>query len=152
LFVRGEVLAVRNIELTVGKHEPRGVIDVDAWVRGTRVRVVTTHLGRRPAERLLQVRRLIDGLGPPGSGLMVVMGDFNEWIPLARSLRRMRERFGHSLAPRTFSARTPVLSLDRIWVVPASALLEVRAHRGALARVASDHLPVVARVVGAPDA
>jgi len=36
-----------------------------------------------------------------------------------------------------------VLKLDRIWAHPASALQSLRAHRSALARVASDHLPLL---------
>jgi endonuclease/exonuclease/phosphatase family metal-dependent hydrolase len=37
-----------------------------------------------------------------------------------------------------------VLPLDRLWVSPCSALIRVEAHRSPRARVASDHLPVVA--------
>ena len=40
----------------------------------------------------------------------------------------------------------PVLSLDRLWTQPASLLVELRVHRSALARAASDHLPLVARL------
>ena len=36
--------------------------------------------------------------------------------------------------------------LDRIWVHPARALRRIVSHRTAAARVASDHLPVVADV------
>jgi endonuclease/exonuclease/phosphatase family metal-dependent hydrolase len=39
-----------------------------------------------------------------------------------------------------------LLTLDRIWVRPHRALVDVRAQRSSLARVASDHLPVLARL------
>ena len=47
-------------------------------------------------------------------------------------------------APATFPARWPVLALDRIWVRPRRRLERVFVHRSPTARVASDHLPVVA--------
>jgi endonuclease/exonuclease/phosphatase family metal-dependent hydrolase len=40
----------------------------------------------------------------------------------------------------------PLFALDRIWVLPREALLEVRAHTTDLTRIASDHLPVRAVV------
>jgi hypothetical protein len=37
-----------------------------------------------------------------------------------------------------------VLSLDRAWVSPRACLAGIRVHRSPLARLASDHLPLVA--------
>jgi endonuclease/exonuclease/phosphatase family metal-dependent hydrolase len=48
--------------------------------------------------------------------------------------------------PKSFPARFPLLALDRVWAGPCAAVADVRAHRSALALVASDHLPVVARL------
>jgi endonuclease/exonuclease/phosphatase family metal-dependent hydrolase len=42
----------------------------------------------------------------------------------------------------------PMLALDRILVRPAIALASVRAHASPLARVASDHLPVIGTIRG----
>jgi endonuclease/exonuclease/phosphatase family metal-dependent hydrolase len=39
-----------------------------------------------------------------------------------------------------------LLALDRIWVRPRDTLLSVRAHRSPAARLASDHLPVLAEI------
>jgi endonuclease/exonuclease/phosphatase family metal-dependent hydrolase len=39
-----------------------------------------------------------------------------------------------------------VLPLDRVWARPAHCLRAVEAHRSELARVASDHLPLLARL------
>lgn len=54
-------------------------------------------------------------------------------------------RFGRSRL-RTFPARRPVFAFDRILVEPGSALQSFQVHDSALARVASDHLPVKAVV------
>jgi len=47
---------------------------------------------------------------------------------------------------RRFPSRLPVFALDRIWMHPADRLLDGQLHRSMPARVASDHLPLVARI------
>jgi endonuclease/exonuclease/phosphatase family metal-dependent hydrolase len=59
-------------------------------------------------------------------------------------LRWLHNRFGASPAPRTFPACAPLLSLDRVWVHPREALIDLVAIDTPAARRASDHLPVVA--------
>jgi endonuclease/exonuclease/phosphatase family metal-dependent hydrolase len=76
-----------------------------------------------------------------------VLGDVNEWLRGARSLRRLRAAFG-ARSVLSFPAQWPLLALDQILVQPAGALGRVWAHRSPLARIASDHLPVVATVLG----
>jgi endonuclease/exonuclease/phosphatase family metal-dependent hydrolase len=46
----------------------------------------------------------------------------------------------------TFPATFPVFALDRLWVHPRGALRSLVAHRTGAARLASDHLPVVADI------
>jgi len=60
--------------------------------------------------------------------------------------RWLHEHFGESPAHATFPSPLPLLALDRIWSSPASLLRRVRVHRSRLARRASDHLPLVARL------
>jgi endonuclease/exonuclease/phosphatase family metal-dependent hydrolase len=45
---------------------------------------------------------------------------------------------------RSFPSRRPILPLDRIWIHPVNVLRRMFVHRSALAKSASDHLPVVA--------
>lgn len=133
-----------SIDLTVGSHEPRNAIDARLRCDAHEIRVIATHLGLRPAERREQVQRILAAFDQAPLGAAVVMGDLNEWYLWGRPLRWLHARFAASRAPATFPARRPMLKLDRIWAHPASALHDVRAHRSALARVASDHLPLVA--------
>ena len=61
----------------------------------------------------------------------------------------MRARMGIALmlAFTAFSgAGFPVFALDRIWVRPRQAVVTVGVHATAVARVASDHLPLVAEI------
>lgn len=46
----------------------------------------------------------------------------------------------------TFPSRFPVFALDRIMGNPESMVLGIEVHATSLARVASDHLPIKARI------
>ncbi len=141
------VRAVRHLDLTVEDLEPREAIDADLEVAGRRLRVLNTHLGLRARERREQAERLARTVAAGPAGPVVLLGDINEWLPWSRTLRRLRAIFGPAPAPATFRAGLPVLALDRIYARPAGALREVRTVRNGPARTASDHLPVVGRVV-----
>ena len=106
------------------------------------LRVIATHLGLSPAERRAQIGLLLKRLGRPTSNRVVVMGDLNEWFAWGRPLRRLHRHFGATDCASTWPAIKPVFALDRIWVHPRECLQQVAPHRSALARRASDHLPL----------
>jgi endonuclease/exonuclease/phosphatase family metal-dependent hydrolase len=144
LLSRHRVAHSVSIDLTVGRFEPRNAIDARIALGDGEIRVVATHLGLRPSERRWQVKRLLAALESDPIGACIVMGDLNEWYLWGRPLRWLHAKFAAIRTPATFPARRPMLKLDRIWAHPTSALESLRAHRSALARVASDHLPLVA--------
>jgi len=150
VLTRLPVADVDRLDLSVSDRESRGAVSVDVAWRGVRLRVVATHLGLQRVERRRQVDLLLDWMGDDPTraraAATVLAGDMNEWIPLAGSLRRLHRRFGRPPSVRTFPAGRPLLHLDRIWVAPRRALRRLSAHRSPLARVASDHLPVLAEL------
>ena len=146
LLTRRRVLDVRQADLTVYRREPRAALDVDLDVDGTAVRILVTHLGLLPGERRTQVRRLLDLLGESQSDNVVLCGDINEWFAVGRPLRWLNARFGRTDAVATFPATFPVFALDRIWVHPRNAMVTLAAHATPAARLASDHLPVIADI------
>jgi len=146
LLTRRRVLDVRHVDLTVYRREPRAVLDADLDVDGVALRVLVTHLGLLPGERRTQVRRLLDLLGEGPSDNVVLCGDMNEWFAVGRPLRWLHARLGRTDGVTTFPAAFPVFALDRIWVHPRTALVTVAAHATPMARVASDHLPVIADI------
>ena len=80
-------------------------------------------------------------------GPRVVMGDFNEWHrgPVTRGLRLEFESPMRRMR-RTHPAVFPIFRLDRIyWDVELEGEA-FHVHRSRLARVASDHLPVMVRL------
>ena len=137
---------ITHCDLSWRGAEPRAAIAADLEFDGRILRFVATHLGLRPAERRDQAQRLVKLFTDKPYERAVLMGDINEWLLWGRPLRRLHRYFERTPAPRTFPARMPILSLDRVWTHPSSMLKKIEVHRSPLARMASDHLPLVATI------
>ncbi len=144
LLTRCPVKAKALCDLSWRGREPRGAISVDVDCDGEALRIVATHLGLRPAERREQVRRLLKLFSDRPGDRAVLVGDLNEWFLWGRPLRRLHRFFDETPAVATFPARFPVFALDRLWTHPGTILKGLKVHDSACARVASDHLPLVA--------
>jgi endonuclease/exonuclease/phosphatase family metal-dependent hydrolase len=145
LLTRCPVQDKRLCDLSWRGREPRGAIAADIDCGGGDIlRVVATHLGLRPAERRDQVQRLLNLFRERPELRSVLIGDLNEWFLWGRPLRRLHRHFKETPSLATFPSGLPLLALDRIWTHPRAMLRELRVHRTALSRVASDHLPLVA--------
>lgn len=144
LFLRrGRIEEVQPLALP--GLEPRGALLADLEIDGLALRVVGIHLGLLASSRRAQCHALLDRLSrlPPRPTL--VMGDMNEWRSGANASIAALSQLFHAPAPvRSFPARLPVLPLDRIMVSRDGHLSDPRVHDTALARRASDHLPVTA--------
>jgi endonuclease/exonuclease/phosphatase family metal-dependent hydrolase len=150
LLTRLPVLALNRIDLSLPQREPRSAIDAMLDWNGRRIQVVATHLGLRPGERRQQVRRLLALYESAPAELSILLGDLNEWLLWGRPLRWLRRHFTSTPQPRTYPARFPLFALDRIWVQPRMALTDIAVHVSPAARIASDHLPLVATLTGEP--
>ena len=146
LLTRLSVSSVRRHDLSVPGREPRGVLDVVVNAAGTGLRVLVTHLGLAWRERQSQAQIITSLANAEPDRPVVLLADFNEWLPWGPALRRINRCFGQTPALRTFPSRRPLFRLDRVWVQPREALRAMWVHGTPLARQASDHLPLVARL------
>jgi endonuclease/exonuclease/phosphatase family metal-dependent hydrolase len=146
LLTRGDVVEQARCDLSIPGCQPRGALELVVTVRGVTLAVAVTHLGLTRSERLGQVRRLLQWFGTRPALPRVLLADVNEWEPFGRIARVLQRSFHLAPPLRTFPARAPVLALDRILVQHPGRIAEVRTGRGTLARVASDHLPLVAAI------
>jgi endonuclease/exonuclease/phosphatase family metal-dependent hydrolase len=146
LLTRHPILDVHRIDLSMDRREPRGALAATIDIGGTHVHLLATHLGLKVTERRFQVRQLLSYLDSVRHSLVIVLGDFNDWLPGRSAVHVLDHRMGQSASLRSFPSSRPMLSLDRIWIQPASALRRIFVHTSALARRASDHLPVVADI------
>jgi endonuclease/exonuclease/phosphatase family metal-dependent hydrolase len=145
VLTRFPITAIRRHDLSYSRREPRGAVDVELDVAGSKLRVIAAHLGLRRSERRFQWRRLMVAVAEESLELpTVVLGDMNEWYASAATLREAHQAFGAPPSPPGFPSFAPFLRLTRIWVRPVAAIVAIEAHRSKLARMASDHLPLKA--------
>jgi endonuclease/exonuclease/phosphatase family metal-dependent hydrolase len=147
LLTRLPVERINRVDISIPGREPRGALDVVLDCGDRTLQVVVTHLGLRPGERRLQIRRVLPLFESQTCDLAVLMGDLNEWMLWGRPLRWLRRHFPPTPDIRTWPAKFPLFALDQFLLRPRSALKSLAAHRSRMARIASDHLPIVAEVV-----
>lgn len=145
VLTRFPIVAIRRHDLSYSRREPRGAVDVELDVAGSKLRVIAAHLGLRRSERRFQWRRLMVAIAEASLEIpTIVLGDMNEWYVPAATLREAHQAFGEPPAPAGFPSFAPFLRLTRIWVRPVTAIVRIEAHRSKLSRIASDHLPLKA--------
>jgi endonuclease/exonuclease/phosphatase family metal-dependent hydrolase len=150
ILTRYPVIATRAIDLAVSDYEPRAALDVDLVIGDRVLRVLATHFGLHAGERRLQANRLVaalDEASPPirrAAHAVLLVGDLNEWRGRNGGIRALDRCLGPSATLGTFPSWMPVLPLDRIYADGPAVLRDVRVYRSPLARLASDHLPLVA--------
>ncbi|AFJ03212.1 Endonuclease/exonuclease/phosphatase [Methylophaga frappieri] len=147
VLTRLPVIASQRRDISFAGHEPRAVLEVELAVASKIITVMATHLGLWPSERRSQVRQIVNLLQQSHSDYIWLMGDLNEWLIWGRPLNWLKHFFRYSHHIATFPSFFPLLSLDRLWVMPQQSLLSVRAHRSKISRQASDHLPLVGEVI-----
>lgn len=147
LLVRKGVAVTEHHLFHLPSLEPRGAVLADVIVDGTKLCVVGMHLDlsglwrRRQARAILRHLSERDDVRPA-----VLMGDLNEWSSNGGCLREFAHL--HDFAPcgRSFHARRPIASLDRIMVSRDLEVVASGSHRTAASRRASDHLPIWAEI------
>ncbi len=147
------ILVRRGLNLGHHRHlhlpcvEPRGAVLAEIETPGGILRLVSMHLDLSGLRRRHQARAImaqINALAPlPG----VLLGDMNEWRQRGGCLDEFDKGFFRVGAGPSFPARQPVMQLDRIFVDARITLIEAGVHRTPLAQMASDHLPVWARLL-----
>jgi endonuclease/exonuclease/phosphatase family metal-dependent hydrolase len=128
--------------------EPRGAVVAELDMRHGPLRIVAAHFGLLPRCRRRQSAAILAALTDAPPMPTVLCGDLNEWNPGERSsLRPLAPLFGAvNGGPASFPTRMPVLPLDRILAWPQPLVSDVEVHDSPLARIASDHLPLTARL------
>ena len=127
--------------------EPRGAVLAEIAIDGILLRVVGMHLDLSGLWRRQQAQAILAHLHDrEGEPPTVLMGDLNEWSTRGGCLRDFGAH--HDFAPcgRSFHARRPIASLDRIMVSRDLKVVDSGVHRSHCSRRASDHLPIWARI------
>jgi endonuclease/exonuclease/phosphatase family metal-dependent hydrolase len=145
LLSRGSIEAQDLHDLSFVGREPRGLIKATVVAEGTACVVGATHLGLSRRERrhqILKVATLLSDESLP----VILMGDFNIWEGLS-GFGPLTDVGFMTTGTRSYPTWSrPFLPLDRILTRRPGRILASCYQAGRLARIASDHFPVVANV------
>jgi endonuclease/exonuclease/phosphatase family metal-dependent hydrolase len=148
ILTRFDIAGSEEHDLSYRKFEPRGAMAIEARRPSGPLRIVNTHLGLKYWERSFQIDRLLGKLAwgeqELSEKLVIIAGDFNEWMPYTGNAMRLERAF-EAKSPRiaTFPSNWPRFALDRIFLSQPVSGLQTEVPRTPLTRVASDHLPLL---------
>lgn len=134
--------------VTIPMIEPRGAVLAELRIGGHDLRIVGMHLDLTGLWRRRQVRAILNHVRARKRHMpTVLMGDLNEWSLHGGCIREFM--VDHRIAPtgRSFHSRRPVGCLDRIITSRDIHVVACGVHVSERAKMASDHLPIWARVI-----
>jgi endonuclease/exonuclease/phosphatase family metal-dependent hydrolase len=137
-------------------NEKRVAIEAQIETSIGRIAIINTHLGLGWRERFVQAQLFTSAEWRAAAAShtpLVLLGDFNS-LPgsrphrlLSQHLRDVRELVETAASIRTFPTQFPLLAVDHMFINEAIQPLSVTAHSSPLARIASDHFPLVGEFV-----
>ena len=149
IFSRWPIIEHLSLSIRLGRRKPRGAQIVVIDSPEGPLLIVHTHLGLAERERRWQVALILEHerLRATDNLPTVVFGDLNDWRnQLSRQLVR-EYGFQQITAPpsrfRSFPAWLPMGSLDKAFCRHGFVVSEARISHSPMAKVASDHLPLV---------
>lgn len=148
-FARMPIVRHKNVDVTRSALEKRGILMVRMESEQGPFEVLNLHFSLTGRQRRWQWRQLMDQLPENPDTPVLVAGDFNDWNGQldrrARSAGLLRNALWTlpGTERRTFPARRPLFSLDRIYF-RGLRLVSVEVLDGEPWRELSDHLPVEA--------
>ncbi len=151
ILSRFPIKAHTNTNMAWLKGASRSILEAELEIpeAGTDLRVMCTHMGLLGIERQVQIAALeerIKAIDPDKK--LVIAGDFNDWAQAGHNILMRRGDLQelsiaiHGKLARTYPARMPTLTVDRIYVrhlQPVNVVAPVAPHW----RHLSDHLPLL---------
>jgi endonuclease/exonuclease/phosphatase family metal-dependent hydrolase len=147
LLVRRGIEVMHRNPLHLPTLEPRGAVMADLRIGRLVLRVIGMHLDLSGLLRRRQAHAILATIAAQPVHLPVVMmGDFNEWRRKGGCLTDFAQDHDFAATGPSFHARRPVGKLDRIVVSRDLRIEAAGTHHSLRARIASDHLPVWAKL------
>ncbi|MBI1912751.1 MAG: endonuclease/exonuclease/phosphatase family protein [Deltaproteobacteria bacterium] len=136
-------------------REQRGAIWASIEFTGKEVHIINTHLGLHWRERIAQAEALLSSEWASHTACcspLIICGDFNA-LPITSAYRRFRRKFKDAQLSldgtkpcKTYPSRYPIARIDHIFTSQEIEIESVHVPNTGLARIASDHLPLIAEI------
>ncbi|WP_386679447.1 endonuclease/exonuclease/phosphatase family protein [Loktanella sp. R86503] len=125
--------------------EPRGAVAAVVDSSFGPLRIVGLHLGLLRRSRLGQQHAVLDWMADQVDHPTIIAGDLNEWSA-RRGLGPLTRKFGLRSPGHSFHARWRLAPLDRIGMSDHFEMDDLDMIDTDLSRMASDHLPLSAKI------
>jgi endonuclease/exonuclease/phosphatase family metal-dependent hydrolase len=147
ILVKRQIGVLDCAALELPTFEPRGAVMAELLVGDHPIRVIGMHLDLSGLWRRRQMRAILDAIAErPQRMPTVLMGDTNDWREVNGCLKELGPNYQVAPTGPSFHSRRPIACLDRIIVDREVRVDEAGVHLSAASKVASDHLPVWARL------
>ena len=149
ILSRWPLVSSHQISLRYNGKKPRGAQIVVVESPEGKLHLVNWHLGLAENERRWQVRHLLEHRLFQESAHLptVIMGDYNDWRNQLEYAVFREHQFQQATHPasrfRSFPAYLAMGALDKLFYRGEILVRHVKIAKSAIARVASDHLPLV---------
>lgn len=152
LLSKYPITRYQNLDVSIGKIEQRGLLySLLKLPNHKQLHAICVHLGLRENHRRQQLKLLCDLVESlPEKEAVIVAGDFNDWRVRANKIlaqvgfhEAFLNAFGKSA--KSFPARWPLLSLDRVYIRNATSLNPEVLHDLPWSHL-SDHAPLSVEV------
>lgn len=134
------------LPLALPTLEPRGAALAEIELAGHALRVVGMHLDLSGLRRRAQARAVVGQVAARPALPTVLMGDLNEWRRVGGCLADFAASYAIAATGPSFHSRRPLGRLDRIMAGSGLTIVDCGVHHSRSAMLASDHLPVWARL------
>jgi len=145
ILVRRGLDIIDGDRMTLPMLEPRGSVRAGLACAGRRFEVVGMHLDLSGMVRRRQVATVCSAITRMGAPA-VLMGDLNEWSPTRGALAAFGSPWNVLMPGKSFPSGRPLAALDRIVHSSQWQCDRTWVHHSAAAALASDHLPVLAKL------
>jgi endonuclease/exonuclease/phosphatase family metal-dependent hydrolase len=143
ILVRKGVEAHHAHPLDLPMLEPRGAVEAHCTFDGRPLRIIGVHLDLSGLWRRRQVRAILKHIDAAPRHLpTIIMGDFNQWSDRGALSEFAFHHHRIIKTPKSFHSARPVAHLDRIIINHDISVEAQGVHESALAKRASDHLPI----------
>jgi endonuclease/exonuclease/phosphatase family metal-dependent hydrolase len=149
-FSKYPIKKTRNMDLTWGIKKARGCLNTLIEIPTGELLIMNYHLGLAGIERMWQIKRLIHSAKHRHEHNLpiVMLGDSND---RGHKLNPLLKEHGFEdtcqvMNINTYPSYAPIWRLDKIFFNEFVEIREHRIQKSNLVKIASDHLPVIARL------
>lgn len=138
--------SVNELRIDYKDNQARNIQHLTFNINNKNFNVMNTHFGLNSKERyrqFLQLKGYINKVTEKDKHPLLVLGDFNEWMPITKMLTEMNSLLTPTKLAASFPSRFPVFKLDKAWASCDVSIQSAKTLKDPFTKLYSDHLPIL---------